>query len=144
MTFASLLITIIGVLAIGWYYLCLLYLAFLQPSATADDPTGFREFMALSVSTLSGTLATFVGMLLGVQTASSQTSENKVTAFLAQTPISKLQMAAAIAYVVSLVIALVAWGWNQQGADTTIVALARSFLGLIGGALAVVLNVAVK
>ena len=53
------------------------------------------------------------------------------------------QAIAAWAYVASLVLAVAFWAWCGFSADTavTIQNLARSLLGLFGGALAVLLNV---
>lgn len=150
MTFAGWLIAVVGFLAIGWYYACLVYLGFLAPKPpAAGEPAAFRQFMGTSISTLSGTLATFVGMILGVQSASangavSTAGMNAVAQALQTTPLSWLQMIAALAYVLSLVAALVAWFRNADDTDPAVVALGKSFLGLIGGVLAVVLNVNVQ
>lgn len=145
MTFNSILIALLGGSAIVWYFLCLIYLGFIQPKAPAKADGGFRPFMSLSVSTISGTLATYVGMVLGIQSAANKTGANPVAAILQSglTPLSYLQGIAAIAYVFSLLMALTAWWWNRANPDETIVALGRSFLGLIGGSLAVLLNVSV-
>ncbi len=99
--------------------------------------------MGLSLSTLSGTLATYVGMVLGVKTTERPSNSNALAALIQtrDTSISWLQGLAAMAYVISLLIALYAWYQNQGSPDPTIVALGKSFLGLIGGVLAVVLNI---
>jgi hypothetical protein len=144
MTFVSGLITFIGGAAIIWYYLCVGYLGFVHPEPLPNDQ--FRQFMGLSISTISGTLATYVGMILGVQTAASEPKTNRLAAVV-QTrtaPITLLQAIAAVAYVASLIVALFAWWWNFEHPDPVIVALGKSFLGLIGGALAVILNVNVR
>jgi len=101
------------------------------------------QFMAFSVATISGTLATFVGMVLGF---------GQVTAPNAQQPIpaiSPMQQAAAWAYFGSLLYALALWGidtflrWTgveMPDLDPAISRLGQSLLGLFGGVLAVVLN----
>jgi hypothetical protein len=146
MRFTSVLILLIGSCAILWYYICLIFLGFVAPKPDPTTDEAFRQFMATSVSTLSGTLATYVGMILGVQTAAREPSVNRIAAVLQTraTPISGLQAIAAIAYVVSLFIALFAWWRNPSAPDPTIVALGKSLLGLIGGALTVILNVNVR
>jgi hypothetical protein len=141
-TFTTLLIWILGGCAVGWYYICVIYLGFIHPHPAPDVNDGFRLFVETSVSTLSGTLATYVGMILGVQTAKSEPRANPVAAILQSrtSPLSRLQGLAAIAYVASLVMAVISW-WMHPKPDPAIEALAKSLLGLFGGALAVVLNV---
>jgi hypothetical protein len=146
MPFASGLIAFLGFTGIVWYYICLIYLGFIHPEPTPDVAAGFREFMATSISIMSGTLATYVGMILGVQTAAKEPNANPVAAVLQRqkTPVTRLQGIAAIAYVASLLIALFAWWECFPRPDPTIEALGKSLLGLIGGALAVILNVNVR
>jgi hypothetical protein len=139
--FVPTLLTIIGFVAIAWYYICIIYVGFWDP-APEDDSGGFRHFMTLSISTLSGTMATFVGMLLGLKAVAAEGSAAE--AIKQTAPLTNLQMAAAIAYVVSLIGALIAWAIHKEGADPSIVALGKSFLGLIGGVLAIGLNVAAQ
>lgn len=139
MNFIPLLLLIIGSVAILWYYISIFYVAF-GPSPPPSGDTGFRQFMTISISTLSGTLATFIGMILGLQAVAGQEAV-AAQALNQAAPLTNLQMAAAIAYVVSLVVALFAWWKNGAKTDPTIVALAKSFLGLIGGVLAIGLNV---
>jgi hypothetical protein len=145
MSFTNYLIAAIGSIAIGWYYICLFYLGFIHPQPDAAVSETFRQFMATSLETLSGTLATFVGMILGVQSASAERNANPLATVLQTraTPVTKLQAIAAIAYVLSLLTALFAW-WYVPVANPTVVALGKSVLGLIGGVLAVVLNVNVR
>ena len=143
MNLRSGLIAFLGGVAILWYYICLLYLGFVQEEPPTGDGVAFAQFMGLSLATLSGTLATYVGMVLGIKTTEKQPNPNPV-AMLVQTQnttITRLQVVAAIAYVVSLLVALYAWWQNQESSDPTIVALGKSFLGLIGGVLAVILNI---
>lgn len=144
--FTSVLISFIGASAILWYFICIYYLGFLHPQPDANVDETFRQFMATSISTISGTLATFVGMILGVKSAASDPTANPTARLLHQksSPISWLQGIAAIAYVASLLIALLAWWKSFPSPDPTIVALGKSLLGLIGGVLAVILNVNVR
>jgi hypothetical protein len=146
MPFTSLLITIIGTCAIGWYFICLFYLGFIHPQPGADVDETFRQFMATSITTISGTMATYVGMILGIKSAVSDPKASPAARVLhARTgPITWIQAIAAIAYVASLVIALFAWWKSFPKPDPTIVALGKSLLGLIGGVLAVILNVNVR
>jgi hypothetical protein len=102
------------------------------------------QFMAFSVTTIAGTLATFVGMVLGfgqVAPAQSDSTDESV---------SPMQQAAAWAYFGSLVYGLALWGLNSflhwmwpsvPLVDPAIAQLGQSILGLFGGVLAVVLNV---
>src|SRR5262245_52415850 len=135
MRFASILISVIGGIAILWYFICLIALGFRWPYTADSARDGFRQFMSLSLSTLSGTLATFVGLVLGIKTAETVNAPDRAAAVLQGEALSWLQMVAALAYVVSLFIALWAWYRTRDNADPTIQALGKSFLGLIVGAL---------
>jgi hypothetical protein len=128
-------IALIGVIAILWYYYCVFAIGFHWPIASES----FREYMSLSVSTLGGTLATFVGMIFGVQTVKT-IKGNAMEGF----PLTVLQWLATIAYVVSLIVAMFAWYRTSppNEVDPVIIALAKSFLGLVGGVLVVGLNTA--
>jgi drug/metabolite transporter (DMT)-like permease len=57
-----------GVLGIVWYYVCL----FNVGQNPGQPETTFRTFMSLSITTISVSLATFVGLILGLQTVSEQ------------------------------------------------------------------------
>ena len=95
--------------------------------------------MSMSITTLGATLATFVGMVLGFQ----QTRSAAPAAAGNPAPVTQLsifQIIAAWAYVASLILALVIW-WSHSNCDASIMHLGQSFIGLIGGALAVMLNV---
>ena len=72
MRFTSVLIIFIGSCAILWYYICLYYLGVLHPVPDPAIDEYFRQFMATSISTISGTLATYVGMVLGVKSAATE------------------------------------------------------------------------
>src|SRR3954454_11051236 len=63
MSFTNYLIAAIGSIAIGWYYICLFYVGFIHPQPDAAVSEAFRQFMATSLDTLSGTLATLTGRI---------------------------------------------------------------------------------
>jgi hypothetical protein len=100
------------------------------------NPMTMEQFMKFSITAISGTLATFIGMVLGFgQISAAGTSPNSSVL-----QISGLQKVAAWAYFVSLVYALVLWNLDSE-TDVVIRYLGQSILGLFGGALAVILNV---
>ena len=111
----------------------------------APEPLDLWQFMAFSITTIAGTLATFVGMVLGFgQVPEAQRAGQNVP----QT--TPMQQAAAWAYFGSLVLGLSLWALHTflawSGAplpelDPAISRLGQSILGLFGGVLAVVLNV---
>src|SRR5262249_38695620 len=117
----------------------------------------FRQFMSLSLTTIGVALATFVGMLLGFQgikggvqqTAKEvevQSTEhrpallNRLQQLGEQTAGTSLQWAAVIVYLVSLPLAIYFWYLKGDGTDPAIINLGKSVLGLMAGALSVVLN----
>jgi hypothetical protein len=59
----------LGVTGLSWYYVCLFGVGW-KPPATGAASNAFRQFMSLSLTTIGVSLATFVGMLLGVRGAS--------------------------------------------------------------------------
>jgi len=61
----DLLILVLGIVGIVWYYVCLLRIGWKPPAAGAAS--GFEQFMTLSITTIAVSLATFVGMFLGLQ-----------------------------------------------------------------------------
>src|SRR5256885_1489866 len=75
MTPTNRLLVGIGALAITWYFGCIIYIGCTPPSPAPTPPAAapagqvmtLRQFMTSSITTLSGTLATFVGMVLGFQ-----------------------------------------------------------------------------
>jgi hypothetical protein len=56
------------------------------------------------------------------------------------TKVSVVQWLVALLYLVSLLVALQMWGYAGDGIDESIKNLGKSFLGLVGGALSVLLN----
>lgn len=132
------LIQLMGTIALLWYYFCLIKLG-ANPIKTGADPDSFYQFMSISITTLGGTLATFVGMILGIQTVEGDTASPPGSAFL-NLATTSLQWWAAGLYLLSLLIALAFWATNPSGADPAVVNLGKSLLGLFGGALSINLN----
>jgi hypothetical protein len=147
-------LAIVGML---WYYICLLVIGF--QTSKDQSTTGFRQFMSLSITTISVALATFVGMLLGVQVISDEIKEGAphvATAAAANPPAVKtlnaavktatggtlyIQWVASCLYVVSIVLALFCWWYRGDAkSDPAIVNLAKSLLGLVAGALSILLK----
>jgi hypothetical protein len=141
----------VGAIGLIWYYASLFSLG-LNPLTSGQVPTAFRQFMSLSVTSIGVSLATFVGMLLGIQQVVGQINDavNKAgvqlapTNFQALAAINKLltglQWWAAGLYVLSLVIALGLWKRGGDATDPAVSNLGKSLLGLIGGVFAILLN----
>ena len=198
------LVLLIGGIAIAWYFCCIYFVGY-GVVVTADSPPTTSslsisqptfDFMALSITTISGTLATFLGLVLGfgqVQSsrkvsearlaandASSEEADSEEAAdeetqrspidprMLERSPsygavqrsdddaapakpvpvtaetlrVSWIQSVAACAYLASLVWALSMFVQDETGQLAAVLQnLAKSTLGVIGGVLAVVLNV---
>lgn len=132
------LIQVMGAVAIIWYFVCLISLGF-HPADTGT----FHQFMSYSVTTLGATLATFVGMLLGIRQI-ARASAGALPASQAklgeQLTTTSLQWWAAGLYLLSLFIAIAFWAAGNP-VDPAIENLAKSLIGLVGGALTVSLNV---
>ncbi|MFO0942458.1 MAG: hypothetical protein U0930_17105 [Pirellulales bacterium] len=115
------------------------------PTPSTENPNGptigqatnmdLHDFMEFSITAISGTLATYLGMVLGLSQKQSQAN--------AQSEITTMQKVAAWMYFLSLVYALALWGWayfSEKNIAPVISTLGQSILGLFGGALAVMLN----
>ena len=63
--FKDILIAVIAMIGLVWYYCSLIDMG-LRPTAAGAVATGFREFQALSVTTISVSLATYVGFVIGI------------------------------------------------------------------------------
>ncbi|MGH9769494.1 MAG: hypothetical protein ACREAB_18880 [Blastocatellia bacterium] len=150
MTLQSVLVLIMGSAGLLWYYVCLFNIG-LRPLKPEETANAFRQFMSLSITSIGVTLATFVGMLLGVRSVSDtvkgavEVSQSTIPAPLVKQIIesgltTNLQWGAAGVYIVSLCIAL--WFWYRGGdrTDPAISNLGKSILGLFAGALTIVLN----
>jgi hypothetical protein len=143
LTFRDKLLIAIGALAISWYFVCIVCAGCTDVDGDAISKD-MRQFMSVSITTISGTLATYIGMLLGFGSAlrrgggDAQPSEQAA----AVPQITRMQAVAAVAYVVSLVVALGIWlATDEKNLDPAVINLGRSILGLFGGVLAVILNV---
>jgi uncharacterized membrane protein len=130
----------IGGIAITIYYGAIIYAGILSVRSPNTEPE-IPEFLSILITTVSGTLATFLGMALGFKQAHAATSSVQEVAKVLD--LSWPQAIAAWAYVVSLVVAVGFWAYCRFSKNTalTIQNLAKSLLGLFGGALAVLLNV---
>jgi hypothetical protein len=134
------LVIALGAVGLAWYYLCLFSIG-LKPKA----PTGaLRQFESLSVTTISVSLATFVGGLIGLSQQDGGTVSPTVAApqsgLVALLSIQNLQWACVALYILSLVIALVFWFREKDNTDPVVSGLGKSLLGLVGGALAIALK----
>jgi hypothetical protein len=130
----------IGAIAITIYYGAIIYAGILSVRSPNSEPE-IPEFLSILITTVSGTLATFLGMALGFKQAHAAASSVPEVAKVLN--LSLPQAIAAWAYVVSLVVAVGFWAYCRFSKNTalTIQTLAKSLLGLFGGALAVLLNV---
>lgn len=146
----------LGALGIVWYFICIFVIGLKR---LADNPP-LRDFMSVSITTISISLATFVGMLLGLRGVGEQLTAgvNQVapntgsgsaeramgartlTRLAQSTEGTTLQWSSAILYLASLVLAIYFWYRGGPQTDPAITKLAQSLLGLIGGSLSVLLN----
>lgn len=141
--FRDKLLIVIGALAISWYFVCIVYAGCTDVNGDAISKD-MRQFMSVSITTISGTLATYLGMLLGFGSAvrRGRDGEQPSEQAPAVPQISRMQAVAAVAYVLSLVVALGIWlATDETKLDSAVLNLGRSILGLFGGVLAVILNV---
>lgn len=158
MTLPNALTWFIGIVGLIWYFVCLIVVG--GQFCTDPSRAGFRDFMSLSLTTIGVALATFVGVLLGFRVVSNevrgvsnqvQSAENqpaqlalgvtKLNSIVTNTAGSGVQWSVAILYVASLLLAICFWWWKGDGSDPAIINLAKSLLGLVGGALSVLLNI---
>jgi hypothetical protein len=63
--FKKILIASVGTIGLVWYYVCVFDVG-LRPTPSGTTPTGYREFQALSITTISISLATYVGYVIGI------------------------------------------------------------------------------
>ena len=126
----------IGGIAVAAYYGAILYAGIVSVQSAPAVP----EFVSILITTVSGTLATFLGMALGFKQA--QASVNEVEKVAPVLKLSWPQALAAWSYVGSLVLAAAFWAYCGFSETTAVIiqTLAKSLLGLFGGALAVLLN----
>ncbi len=149
MTLKEALVLGLGGAGLLWYYLCLFSVG-LKPTKRGQQPSGFRQFESLSITTISVSLATFVGSLLGLKQRVDQVAaaapsgassgSASILQFIPRLSIANLQWASAGLYVMSLLIAIAFWYRERDDTDPAISNLGKSLLGLVGGALAIVLG----
>jgi hypothetical protein len=155
----SYLVAAVGSLGLLWYYLCLLDLG-LRPTAAGSQPSGFRQFQALSITTISVSLATYVGYVVGIPLASNgelAQSISQAVAPMATSPaaaasaveaavtegsrkVTLLQWLSAAMYVVSLMLAVAFYAHKKDETEPAITGLAKSLLGFVAGIFSVGLN----
>ena len=158
MALRDILALVLGIAALLWYFICLFSIG-TAPLPTGTTPDDFRGFMSLSLTTIGASLATFIGMLLGIkqvgdvvraekstpdQTGQQTTGGVQMQRLTAGALTTNLQWVAAALYVISLGIAL--WFWHLHGdkTDPAVTNLGKTLLGLLGGALVIVLNLPPK
>ncbi len=130
----------LGALAVVLYLAAIVYVGVLslRSSATPDVP----PIVDYYVTSISATLATFLGMVLGFRQANDSTGPPGIPA----APVTQLtwtQTIAAWSYVASLCLALLFWILDGPFSSATaplIQNLTKSLIGLFGGALTVYLN----
>jgi hypothetical protein len=154
MSFKDILVVLLAWAGLIWYYVSIFSLG-RNPRDANQPQTTFQQFMSLSVTSIGVSLATYVGMLLGLQSV-SETAKNQMAMTSAKfsfesvapevrriiegTLVSNLQWCAAALYVVSLFCALYFWKRGGDKTDPAVSNLGKSLLGLIAGALAIALT----
>ena len=135
----NMLIAAVGTIGLIWYYLCVIELG-LRPTPRGTQAGGFRQFQSLSVTTISVSLATYVGYVVGTPLNAPAVPASLVPAPVASS-VSLLQWLAASMYVVSLILAV--WFYSRKKDDTepAITGLAKSLLGFVGGVFSLSLNI---
>jgi hypothetical protein len=147
MPLVELLILILGVVGLLWYYVCLVSVG-LKPNPAGGPVGAYRQFESLSITTISVSLATFIGSLLGTTQAAHQLESqpqvptpSPVSGVVQSTlRASDLQWACAGFYVISLALAIFFWHREKDRTDPAISTLAKSLLGVVGGALSIALK----
>jgi len=152
----ELLIRAIAVVGLAWYFICLFHLG-IKPTPLGTQSNGFRQFQALSVTTISVSLSTFVGFVIGLKGKEHIPSLSAPVAPAAGTGsspdsgiLTKLADAASFAdlqwwsagmYVLSLVLALWFYYRTQDTTEPAITGLAKSLLGFVAGVLSITLSI---
>ncbi len=136
------LISAVGTIGLLWYYLCVIDLG-VRPTSRGDTAGGFRQFQALSVTTISVSLATYVGYVVGIPLNGDATAAPLAAAAGAAplARVSMLQWLAAALYVMSLVLAIWFYAQKKDATEPAITGLAKSLLGFVAGVFALSLNV---
>lgn len=155
MTLRDVVLLAFGSVGLIWYYVCLVVIGL--GKLTSSNQAPFREFMVLSITTIGVTLATFTGMVLGLQGVVSDATAKQVDAAVAagkdaaeakaaivsenpRLQASVFQWSAVGLYLASVVLSLFFWWRGAAATDPAVAHLGKSFLGLVGGALTVILN----
>jgi uncharacterized membrane protein YfcA len=150
----DILIRAIAVIGLVWYYICVFQLG-LKPTPKDKQPNGFRQFQALSVTTISVSLATYVGFVIGLKGtshipapagqaaagAASSPASAAANSFFSSATFADLQWWSAGLYVLSLALALWFYSRTQDDTEPAITGLAKSLLGFVAGVLSIALNV---
>jgi Na+/H+-translocating membrane pyrophosphatase len=145
MSFKDILVVLLAWAGLIWYYVSIFSLG-RNPRDANQPQTTFQQFMSLSVTSIGVSLATYVGMLLGLQSVSEtakfsfESVAPEVRRIIEGTLVSNLQWCAAALYVVSLFCALYFWKRGGDKTDPAVSNLGKSLLGLIAGALAIALT----
>ena len=155
--FKGLLASASGCVGLLWYYACLIDLG-RRPTPAGTQSTGFRQFQSLSITTISTSLATYVGYVVGFPAKSEgvKNAANVVAALpveaaasaasavsaagAASLQVAPLQAASAALYVGSLVLAVWFYYQKQDATEPAITGLAKSVLGFVAGVFSVSLN----
>ncbi len=156
------LIVSAGAIGLLWYYICLCDMGF-HPTPQGQTATGFRQFQSLSITTISVSLATYVGYAIGLPSVQSVTDNaNKIAdAAVAAVPaasaasaaqaaasavsasiptVSALQVGSAAMYVVSLLVAVGFYWKSKDETEPAVTGLAKSLLGFVAGVFSIALN----
>lgn len=126
------LIVIAGLSGLVWYYLCLVDMG-LHPTASGTQSGGYRQFQSLSVTTISVSLATYVGYIVGLPAPQPGTAGSLA--------VSPLQVVSAAMYVVSLALAVFFYARTKDQTEPAVTGLAKSLLGFVAGVFSISLNV---
>lgn len=131
----------------GLFFLYGVYLAIRY--SCAETPTLMPEFVNYAITAIGGVLATNFGAVLGLKIADgTKFSSFRIRALTAPVP-GAMQIGAAFLYVLVLLVAVIAWALLKFESNPDIIVpaiprLSQTLLGVIVGALAVVLNVTHK
>jgi hypothetical protein len=101
-----LLVNTIAGLAIAFYYLGIIYLGY--PREKPNIPLDAMAFLTGTITGIGGTLATYFGAVIGLNTANNTLNKAQAGDKAKEvTRLSRLQLCAAWSYVLSLVVALI-------------------------------------
>jgi hypothetical protein len=83
----TIVLVVLGVIALGWYYYCLIAVGL---RGKKDKPTQYEQFQGWSVTNISTTLATFVGLVLGLKGFEVETQKSKEAAAALQPAVGQI------------------------------------------------------